>query len=225
MFLAMAKNTIQNIFKKIPYFEAFRAFLEQWGMWGPLLSLLGVAMSIALAAWGWIESNLPVWGIILLFLGTACLVLILFNAGVEAYRKISAERLDHEKIGKDLQALSQEMARAFNDLIQDRERRGANSQDNTPEGTRESWEMRVREGQFIAKRIGERFGSRIVASVLLLKKMEIELPFHLSHLDEHTILSLASYFGAVGELVESGNISVAQNLDSKTAFRISGMIS
>ncbi|MEF2546760.1 hypothetical protein VQ045_06295 [Aurantimonas sp. E1-2-R+4] len=192
-------------------------------MWGYLLAAAGLVMAGLVGFWGWLESALPYWAISMLFLASLCLLLIAFNFGVDAVRKITANRIDHGAAADDLISLSDEMVRAINDYVRERALRqsGTNTDDADPHA---AWQRSVLEGNLLVMYIGEKFGRRIMAAVIVLKRLEIHLPFHLSHISQHNVMGTASFFGAVGQLIKSGNLSVAQKMDDQTDWDISNLI-
>lgn len=219
---------IKAIFKRIPYLEAVISFLQQLGLWQFVLYGLAVMSAGLWALWGWIESNLPYWAIGLLFLVALAISLFAIKHAIEIYRKISAERLDHEAIGDDLINLSDEMTRSISDYLRERTLRQRETGEvvppYNPEQARQRWEKDRKDEEIFRRHIGERYGRRIMAAVILLKKLDISLPFHLSHFDEQSIMGTASFFGAVGQLIKSGNISVAQKIDDNTSWMLAGLV-
>ena len=178
--------------------------------------------SAGTAAWGWLESHLPAWGMAVLFLVVLVLLIVGANYAVELYRKIIAERIDHVKVADDLIELSNEMSRTINDYLKDQARR------NYPPPSRESeldtyqqWRIGITEGDLLVRRVQEKFGARIITSVILLSSLGVPIPFHLSHMGNSTVMALASYLGGVGNLIKNGQLAVAQKMDDKIGWTLS----
>lgn len=203
-----------KIFRRIPFIESLISFVGQLGLSGYIQAAGAVMIAVFWAGWGWLESHLPHWGVALLFLVILTVVVFFINQGIELFRKAKAEKIDIDKLADELIAISDQITRTVNDYIRDRERLSAAPEEEN--SGRIAWERRIREGEHLTRHVSEKYGSRIMAATLLLSKLDVKIPFHLSHMSEHTIMGLASYFGAVGHLLKSGNISAAQSLDDGT---------
>lgn len=217
----------KKIINRIPFLESLRSFLDQWGIWGWLVTLWWLFLATGVSAWAWLTSNLPQWAVFLVFLATLTLLLFSFNFAIDFYRKVTAERLDHDAIGGDLTRLSEDMLRFINDHIRERtmhQVRNESKQDDAAGIRIVDWQRARQEGDLLVKNVVERFGHKIMASVMLLSRLDVNLPFHLSHMSEHNVMAIASYFGAVGQLIKSGNLSVAQKLDDHTKWNLSNIV-
>jgi hypothetical protein len=222
MLLSMATGRLRKLFKRIEGFEILRSFFDQWGITKLIASGAGIMIATLYAVWSWLDSHLPLWGIGLVFLGTLALFLVIANYGVDLYRKGKAEKLDHKKIGEGLVRLGDDMLGAFNEYVQTRQmhRAGLQMTDKTPH---ERWEDNIREDGDVTRFIAQKFGPRVSATVMILHKLDIKIPSHLTHISGREIPNLASYLGAVGNLIKEGNISAARGIDDHTAWMISGL--
>jgi len=207
--------------RKIPFIEAFISFLGQIGLTQYVkagFALMGAALWYV---WGYLESNLPHWAIGLIALAAFGLMLFLFNQGVETYRKIKSDKVDTSYFADELIEISSGMSRAVNDYIRDRDR--LSPKVVSPTSNREIWERNMHEGQMLTRHISEKFGPRIMAATILMGELEIKIPFHLSHMHESNIMGLASFLGAVGHLLKSGNIAAARGLTDDTGWALSNL--
>lgn len=57
-----------RLLRRIPYFEALRSFLEQWGLWVYIKPMGAVVVAALIALWARIESSLPYWALAVLIL-------------------------------------------------------------------------------------------------------------------------------------------------------------
>jgi len=213
-----------KILKKVPYWEALRAFLEQWGIWKWIVAGAAAVFGALTAAWAWLESHLPAWGMAVLFLVVLVLIIVGANYAVELFRKVRSERIDHNKVADSLIELSNEMSRVINDYLRDQARRNYPPPSRESElDTRQQWQIGITEGNLLVRHVQEKFGARIMASVILLSKLGVPIPFHLSHIHSSTVMALASYLGAVGNLIKNDQLAVAQKVDDKIGWTLSGI--
>jgi hypothetical protein len=92
-----------KIWKWVPFKSALNGLAKEAGVWGWLLSGLGVVVSALFAIWGWLESNLPYWAIALIFFGV---LIVMLHAADRAYaiilkRKYSRTMDNHPEIDRD----------------------------------------------------------------------------------------------------------------------------
>ncbi|MDZ5699190.1 hypothetical protein [Chelativorans sp. M5D2P16] len=113
----MVVRMFRGIFKRIPFVESLRAFLEQWGMWNAIAGAVGVAGAGIMTAWAWLESNLPYWGIASVFAMTLVVILagMNFAYGLFLKRKQSAfldrvVTIDRDALADELEDMSRKVA-------------------------------------------------------------------------------------------------------------------
>jgi len=208
--------------KKIPFIEALISFLGQLGLIKYVTAGFAMMWGVLWSVWGYLESNLPYWAIGLIATAAFGLMLFLINQGIDTYQKIKSERIDTSKLALELIEISDGMARAVNDYIRDRDR--LRTATPVPGSGRQHWERTVQEGSMLTSHISEKYGARLMAATILMSKLQITIPFHLSHMSEHTVMGLASFLGAVGHLLKSGNISDARGLTDETGWTLSHLV-
>lgn len=102
--------------KKIPYFEALRAFLEQWGIWSWIAAGFALLGGAAMTGLVWL-SNQPNWLAILIGMCAITALLMAFYAmfgilekrkRIEMYEKVV--RIDREALADDLEDLARDIS-------------------------------------------------------------------------------------------------------------------
>lgn len=74
--MPIMRKTIQRWIKRVPFLEASRAFLEQWGIWGWIVYLASFVLAGGLAVWAYID-DLPIWAVTIIFIGVLVLISML----------------------------------------------------------------------------------------------------------------------------------------------------
>ncbi len=214
---------VRQVLGKVPIFNTIWSFVDHLVV--IYLFAGGVLGAAMLTLWAWLENHLPYWGIALLFLCAFVVVEAAISFGIDLYRKAKAARLDHQKVGNDLTSLSDDLSRWITDRVRERAQipiPPVNIAENAVAAHAE-WERQRREGRILLQGIAERYGARIMQAVILMKKLDISVPFHLSSLGEHNIAGFASFIGAVGRLIRDDNISAAQSLGTDTQWELSNL--
>ncbi|MCO6387744.1 hypothetical protein [Aliihoeflea sp. 40Bstr573] len=107
----------KRLFKRLPYIESLRAFLEQWGLWS-ILSWAGSLMfAAATGAWAWVESSIPLWAAAVVFIVVFAAMLCAANFGYGLHLKRKQSRaidqavtIDRDLLADELEDLSRKIA-------------------------------------------------------------------------------------------------------------------
>lgn len=108
---------LKGLFKRIPYFEALRAFLEQWGIWQILLYALSVTGALIMSAWVKMTEAVPIWAVVLIGLLTLAILLAIMNFGYGFYLKRRQAKqldrivhIDRDALADELEDMSKKIA-------------------------------------------------------------------------------------------------------------------
>lgn len=108
---------LRALFKRIPYAESLRSFLEQWGLWPILGYAISFVAAVAVSVWAWLESHLPYWAIACVFLAVFAGLLFAINQGYGFIVKRKQSRLidqvvtiDRESLANELEEISRKIA-------------------------------------------------------------------------------------------------------------------
>lgn len=120
MFAAMLKKML----KGIPFLESLRAFLEQWGIWKFLVWGSSIALAAAMSAWAWIESNVPIWVAVLVFLMALAAMSAVAYFVMGIYLKRQQQRMlkkfvniDRDALAIELEELSKKIAALVGEFL------------------------------------------------------------------------------------------------------------
>ncbi|MBB4004269.1 hypothetical protein [Aurantimonas endophytica] len=147
----------KTIFKRVPYFESLRAFLEQWGIWKFLTGAAGLAAALLMSAWAWLESQLPYWAIASVFITTFVVML----AGTNYIYAILLKRrqvkmmdrivhIDREQLADELQETSQKIAALVGEFLGPMQEAWWREADRSNPAVMQSGRARI-EGQLVEK--------------------------------------------------------------------------
>lgn len=107
----------KSILDRIPLLESGRAFLEQWGIWKWIVGGLTLVGGGLMTLWAWLTSNVPPWGLALIALSTAALILIILNFGYSLFLKHQSQKrlakfveIDRDQLADEIETLSQKIA-------------------------------------------------------------------------------------------------------------------
>lgn len=215
---------IRSAISKIPAADALVTALQNFGLWKWLMLIFATFTTACWAAWVWLTSALPYWAISLLGLFVLAMVLIILHQGIALCRRVFAEHLDQAKVGTELVKLGEDINKSVFEYIQTRARFTSKLTPGDDQSPVERWYNQQEDSTDLARSISSAYGARILAATMTLHQLQIKIPFHLSRMDGGNINGLASYFGAVGNLLREGKISIAQNKDAALDFTISSMI-
>ena len=108
-------STILRWLRRIPFFEALRAFLEQWGLWKVVVSLGSFALWVAVTAWAFL-SDLPgpyvVTMAIVLLAGLVAIIKLVPDTWlrVRAVNTPVPKQIDRESLAEQAEQLSAAIA-------------------------------------------------------------------------------------------------------------------
>lgn len=152
---------IFRLFKKIPYFEALRAFLEQWGLWG-WVSVMVVTVTGFLYTWGtWFFYAVPVWIAPLLGVSMVAAIAVIFYYGLLIKRWLRAYRLDLPALGDRLIDFSSRFSRALSDYERASSRLSAPAIPRDSESGYQEWAQAVAASKLKSHWISEAFGGEL----------------------------------------------------------------
>jgi hypothetical protein len=207
-----------RLFKKIPYVEALRAFLEQWGLWGWISIMSGTVISI-LYSWGtWLFYNVPVWLAPLLGLLLISGIMAVFYYGLLIMRWLRAYRLDLPALGGQLVEFSGRFSRDINDY--DR-RLTALPRPRDIEDPYQEWASGA--SKMKSDWIAEAYGGELVYYLRELSRLGIPVPFHLTASIEYGARGLAAFLGYVGRMLKEGRIEELKAVNRGADWTISTM--
>lgn len=213
----------KNILKRIPYFEAVRAFLEQWGLWKPLSAAVGLAVTAVYSAYAWFL-GLPLWAIPLAGLSILAVLLAIVYYTISLYAHWVSYRKNLPQLGADIV----EFSNRFQTAVRDYER---NNPVNTHPGNdsggsdgsgHDAWLKRVEKNRQKELWIAEAFGGEIIYFNTELRRIGVKLPFGLSTSLGSGAMSYGSFMNYAGRMIQSGRAELLKNTDDIDFFDLRG---
>lgn len=114
---------LKSIFKKIPYIEAIRAFMEQWGLWKGAVWLSSFVGAGAMSAYIYLTEAVPGWAAIVvgLFVFAVLLAIIFFGFSLALKWKQSKMldrivHIDRDALATELLEMSRKIAALAGDF-------------------------------------------------------------------------------------------------------------
>ncbi|MET4666849.1 hypothetical protein [Sphingomonas sp. PvP056] len=198
---------IAKALRHIPYIDAILSFGTRIGLGAFLWNVAAVIAALLMAFWAYIWSNLPPWGLLLVFLTTVALLLFCVDKGMAALRNYTVARAmmkfdptQYQAFGDELVALSHEIFR----YLAERQRDHADIHKANP--NREpgfgSWQTDRDFEAVTGKLFFERFGPKVLGSVALLHGIGIQMPPHMVLTAQTRPNGLPQFLGMIGDLLK-----------------------
>lgn len=180
----------------------------------------GVIVAALYTAWSYFFADAPLYALPLIFLGAAIMVLAAIVISLHLWGVFTTEKLDEGTIGNELVELSRDMSR----WIVRAGERNPEPRSTSDTDAEEVWYARGEWDRVVSRDFADEFGPQLMAAHIILGKLGLELPFHLSHVSSSTMMGIASYLGAMGSLLKDGRIEVAREMDETHMFRLSNLV-
>lgn len=213
----------KNILKRIPYFEAVRAFLEQWGLWKPISAAVGLAVAAVYSAYTWFL-GLPLWAIPLAGLSILTMLLAIVYYAISLYAYWVSYRKNLPQLGEDMV----EFSNRFLTAVRDYERNNPvnthpsnDRSDNDGDG-HDAWLRRVEKVRQKELWIAEAFGGEILYFNTELRRVGVKVPFGLVTSLGSDAMSYGSFMNYAGRMIQSGRTELLKNTDDIDFFDLRG---
>jgi hypothetical protein len=217
---------IKKLVAQIPFWDAMLSFGARLGIGTVLWITLAMVGGFAMTVWAWLYSNVPPWGLGLIFLFAAAMIAIVLAKVMAMWRDFTAARTMNKfdvsqisQFGQDLIDLSEEIFKISNN----REREHFSLvQARAPVETRgedyKYWAIDQRFRQATGGLINEALGSKIAGYASMLHSMGFEMPPHFLHNLTHNPEGTARFFGGMGVILKRGNLEEALTLSRDRKF-------
>jgi hypothetical protein len=212
---------MRKIFKKIPYIEALRAFLEQWGIWSYLSVIGGAMIAAAYALWAWLESHLPYWAIALIFLFTLMLVVVLMERIHALVVRQRVRNIDIPAQSKWMKGVVRDMRQTLSDLRAHAAAitpsAGASERDILMRQHRE----RIENQRRISTAFYQKHGGEIMAAFRIIETVaEGQVLIHTKVSLSSEPMTAVAFMDAAAHLMATGNIDEMKKLDDEFMFHL-----
>lgn len=221
-------DKLKALARHIPFLDAIISLGSAAGLWAILWAAVAILWAGGVTAWAWLSSETPPWGLALIFTVTAAVVMIMIAKATESWRNYvvakAASNFDaqnYTKLGTEIISLTDEMKRFISDRQRDammtsQKERPTDGDDLAVSAyERGQWfqdQQYERMTEILAK---EKFGTRAVTYLALLKTIGVEMPPHIGHgLGNSRSIGFLSIMGgllAAGNIKEAIDISYDRN--------------
>lgn len=224
----MLTNMLRRIIKRIPFVEALRSFLEQWGLWAWVSAVIAAALSILYSVWAWISQSVPLWAAPLLSIAAICVAVVIFYHGLLTIQWWRAYRTDIPALGAQMIQFAQRFSRALNDYDRtyNHNRNYTHPQgDDALADVHREWQRNVEASRRKVGWISESFGGELIYYIKELHRLGIQTPYSITLRLDHTSFWLAAYLEYAGRMLKEGRIEELKKIDRDDDFRIGTMFS
>lgn len=207
------KSLLSRVGAAWDWWERLRSIVDQIGL---RKMIAATSLSVAYAAAAWFFDNVP-WYISGILLLAVCFFLLLIVHRVQIIRATAKfNPRDYQKFGQDLTTLSQDIFR----FLAERQREQADAH-RTHQGGRpdfSAWQADRDFEQVTGRIFFERFGSKSLGSLALLKRLGVEIPTHMIFSANYRPHGLPQFLGLMGDLLSRGNILDAVEISKDRNF-------
>jgi hypothetical protein len=212
---------VENILKRIRSVDSLISFLKKWGLWGYIAAAASIAGGFAGAVWAWLESQLPYWGIFLVFLTTFALLLICAHRVQAIWLRQKARTIDVPRSAKRIRELASRMKET---LVAQSQNRWAvppiGMLDNASYSS-QKWEVEKNQRIFLSETFLIKHRGDLIAELRIIATItESKIPFEVASSIGHRPMSVVSYLEAVASLFELGLIDEVKKMDNDFLFFI-----
>ncbi|HBM40214.1 MAG TPA: hypothetical protein DD402_10295 [Sulfitobacter sp.] len=214
---------LKDLFKRIPYLEALRAFLEQWGIWAWVGFFVTAASSTLYAWWAWAYQSIPSWAAPLIGVAFVAALVVIFYYSLMIKQWFRAHRTDLPRLGARLVDFSERFAKSVNEYDRISSRLAVPSVPRDSEQAHQEWAQNVAASRAKSAWLAESHGGEIIYFMNELSRLGVQIPFHLTASIDYGASSLAAFFGYAGRMIKEGRLEELKAIDKDMEWKVSTM--